>query len=64
MDYEIVEFRGDSYGLNRWVAGSIIGHEQRADGMWVNVLPVHSESENDSLLVREKDVRALHPQGK
>ncbi|HEX3816616.1 MAG TPA: hypothetical protein VHX59_27550 [Mycobacteriales bacterium] len=59
MDNEIVEFRGDSFGLNRWVAGSIIGHEQRTDGMWVNVLPVHSESENDSLLVREEDVRPL-----
>ncbi len=59
MDDEHIEFRAgrDSYGLALWVVGSIIGREQRDDGMWLNVLPANSASEEDARWVGPDDVR-------
>lgn len=59
MDNEVVEFQAgqDAYGLRRWIPGLVIDREHRADGVWVNVLPAHSQSEHDSRWVRDTDVR-------
>jgi hypothetical protein len=59
MDNERVEFRAgrDPEGFNVWVAGSIIGRDQRDDGVWLNVLPTNSESEEDARWVHPENVR-------
>ncbi|NLU76243.1 hypothetical protein HCC61_26990 [Streptomyces sp. HNM0575] len=60
MDEERVEFRAgrDNYGLARWVAGLVQEREQRADGLWLKILPVCSASDEDAQWVQQKDVRS------
>ncbi|HYJ68695.1 MAG TPA: hypothetical protein VEX15_13665 [Nocardioidaceae bacterium] len=59
MDDEHVQFRAgsDPFGQVQWVAGLVTEREDRSDGLWLKVLPVYSESDEDARWVRQADVR-------